>query len=92
MTRRNALFAVICVLAFLSFRTPLTTLYRLSERPDQETYFHTLLILPMSLGLVYLRRRQIFLVVRYCFGFGMFTLFAGVMLYSIGLARGIHQV
>jgi exosortase len=81
MTRRNTLFAVICVVALLSFWMPLTTLYGLSGQPDQEMYSHTLLILPMSLGLVYLRRRQIFFGVRYCFRLGMVALFGGVMLY-----------
>jgi exosortase len=78
------LFAVIWVLAFVSFWRPLTTLYRLSGQPDREMYSHTLLILPMSLGLVYLKRRQIFFGIRYCFTVGMVALFAGVMLYWLG--------
>lgn len=79
MARRNVLFAVICVLVFLSFGAPLTSLCRLSQQ--QEMYSHTLLILPMSLGLVYVGRKKIFFDVHYCFGLGMVLLSAGVMLY-----------
>ena len=91
MTRRNALFAVICVLAFLSFWMPLTTLCRLLGQEDM--YSHMPLILPISLGLIYLRKRHIFLNVRYCFRLGTVALSAGVALcwlgrrYSSGLSQ-----
>jgi len=78
MTRRNVLFTVICVLAALLFGVPLATLCRLSQQ--EEMYSHTLVIAPISLGLVYLNRKRIFRDVHYCFGPGVVLLVAGMML------------
>jgi exosortase len=79
MTWRNVLFTVICVLAVLLFEAPLTTLFRLSQQ--QEMYSHTLVIAPISLGLVYLHRKRIFHDVHYCFGLGVVFLAAGMTPY-----------
>jgi len=79
MTGRYVLFTVICVLAVLLFEAPLTTLCRLSQQ--QEMYSHTLVIAPISLGLVYLNRKRIFRDVHYCFGLGVGLLIAGMMLF-----------
>jgi len=79
MTWRYVLFTVICVLAALLFEVPLAALCRLSQQ--QEMYSHTLVIAPISLGLVYLNRKRIFRDVHYCFGLGVVLLIAGMMLY-----------
>jgi exosortase len=81
MTWRYVLFTVICVLAVLLFEVPLSTLCRLSQQ--QEMYSHTLVIGPISVGLVYLNRKRIFRDVRYCFGLGVVLLIAGIMLYRL---------
>lgn len=79
MARRSALFAVISGLALLLFWVPLITLFSLSLR--EEVYSYPFLILPASLGLIYVERTKIFFDVRYCLGPGMALVFAGVMLY-----------
>jgi len=79
MARRGTLFAVICVLALLLFWGSLMTLFSLSLR--EQVYAYPFLILPASMGLVYMERKKIFFDVRYCLGPGMALVFAGVMLY-----------
>ena len=79
MTWRYVLFTVICVLAVLLFEVPLTVLCRLSQQ--EEMYSHTLVIAPISLGLVYLNRKRIFLDIRHCVGLGVVLLVAGMILY-----------
>jgi exosortase len=79
MTWRHVLFTVLYVLAVLLFAVPLTTLCRLSQQ--QAMYSHTLVITPISLGLVYLNRKRIFRDVHYCFSLGVVLLIAGMILY-----------
>ncbi len=79
MARRSALFAVVCVLAIVLFWVPLITLFSLSLR--EEVYSYPFLVLPASIGLIYVERKTIFFDVRYCLGPGMALVFAGVMLY-----------
>ena len=79
MARRSALFAVISGLALLLFWVPLITLFSLSVRED--VYSYPFLVLPASIGLIYVKRKTIFFDVRYCLGPGMALVFAGVMLY-----------
>jgi exosortase len=81
MTRRIALFVVISIPAFLCFWAPLTTLCKLSQH--QEMYVHTLVIAPISVGLVCLNRKRIFRDVRCCFGLGVGLFVAGMMLYGL---------
>ena len=79
LVRRNLLFAMFCVLALLLFLMPLTTLCRLSLQ--QDVYSQALLILPISLGVLYVERKRIFFDVCYCFWLGTVLVLAGVMLY-----------
>jgi len=81
MARRSALFAVICVLTIVLFWGPLITLFSLSLR--KETYSYPFLILPASLGLIYVKRRTIFLDVHYCLGPGVVLVLAGIMLHQL---------
>ena len=55
-----------------------------------DMYSHTLLILPISLGLFYVRRRQMFSNVRYCFGLGVVLLIAGTMLYWLSRRLSVN--
>jgi exosortase len=81
---------VICVLAVLLFRVPLTTLFRLSQ--EQEIYSHAIVVAPISLGLVYLHRKRIFRDVHYCFGPGVAFLVAGMMLYWLSHRSSLNLV
>jgi len=78
MTWRHVLFILICSLAVLLFWIPLTTVCRLSQH--QEMYSHTLMIVPMSLGLVHLKRKKIFRDVHYSLGLGVVLVFTGMVL------------
>ena len=79
MARRKALFTVICVLTIVLFWGPLITLFSLSLRQEISSY--PFLVLPASIGLIYVKRKTIFFDVRYCLGPGIALVFAGVMLY-----------
>jgi exosortase len=88
MTWRYVLFTVISVLAVLLFEVPLTTLCTLSQQ--QAMYSHTLVIAPISLGLVYLNRKRIFRDLHYCFRLGVVLLIAGMVLYWLSRRLSVN--
>jgi exosortase len=81
MSARSVLFAAICVVAVLLFAAPLATLFRSPQQP--EMYAHTLVIAPISLGLVYLNRKRIFREVHCGFAPGVGLLIAGIVFYRL---------
>lgn len=80
MTRRTAYFVVLCLLSIVVFWLPLTNLVGLSLQ--YEHYSHILLIPLVSVWLIYVARKSIFLHVQYSLGVGTVLLLVGLTMYS----------
>ncbi len=82
---RNLWFLLFWALSLVPFYLPLSGLVSLSFH--DERYSHVVLIPLISVSLVWLERRIIFLEPRYCLGVGTPLLLLGTVLYFIGKAR-----
>ena len=80
MSRRTAYFLVLCLLSIVVFWLPLTNLVGLSLQ--YEHYSHILLIPLVSVWLIYVARKSIFLHVQYSLGVGTVLLLVGLTMYS----------
>ena len=82
---RNLWFLLFWFLSLVLFHLPLSSLVSLSFH--DERYSHVVLIPIISLLLLWLERRRIFLESKYCLFVGTPLLLLGVVVYSIGKVR-----
>lgn len=80
--KRNILFLLFCVLAFLIAYTSIKDLYTSSSHG--EYYSHIALIPLVSIYLIYQKRSFIFSEQKYCFNVGIPLLLIGVLVYFLG--------
>jgi exosortase len=85
LTGRNLWFLVFWLLSLVPFYLPLNSLVSLSFH--DERYSHVVLIPVISVLLLWLERRRIFLEPHYCLVAGTPLLLLGVVVYSIGKLR-----
>ena len=86
--RRNALFFVFFVVAFLMAYPSIKALYYSSSHT--EYYSHIVLIPLISIYLIYQKRKQILSREKYSFAFGMPLLLFGAISYVYGQTLGSH--
>jgi exosortase len=85
LTGRNLWFLLFWLLSLVPFYLPLNSLVSLSFH--DERYSHVVLIPVISVLLLWLERRRIFLESHYCLVAGTPLLLLGVVVYSIGKLR-----
>jgi exosortase len=86
---RNLWFLLFWTISIVPFYRPLSTLVRLSLQ--DENYSHIVLIPLISVLLLWLERRRIFLEAHYCISVGAPLLLLGMTLYSFGKMRSSAQ-
>jgi len=84
---RNTLFSVFCAVGIGVFWAPLYQLIILSL--DDSLYSHVILIPLFSIAIIYLKRKDVFLQVKYAPAVGAAVVLTGLMLF---LAGQVHQL
>ena len=89
MAPRNLFFLLFNIMALFTFYQPMRNLMSLSLSYDA-LYSHIVLIPLVSGYFIYLRRKSIFSNVRYEFTLGIIIITLGIVLYLLGMTRGLQ--
>ena len=85
--KRNLLFISFSILVLLIFFAPLKELFRLALN---ERLYAYMIVVPFVSGyFIFLKRKQIYLEVDYCFGVGIIIMIIGISSYLIGAREGM---